>query len=263
YYKSNDWKPRYLAMLVHAASSSGNQAQALQLSQISPEELKQSDDLLFARAVALQRANKTQQAIDDLNTFLHTFPKSRMTPGVKIRLALALADNHQAGDGIATLRDLLATASPQQERSASAGEDSNDEEARSDDDDSGSNDEASSDEDTSGSKSEAESNDENDSGSNDEDQTENDDKSQVDADRPTNDDNNSESEGGATGFGRVDQYPLMTRLYMSNSDGYPAGELQWNAVDSAVYDNISGADDEEIYQFIDTLLNFAPLPELL
>jgi hypothetical protein len=39
--------------------------------------------------------------------------------------------------------------------------------------------------------------------------------------------------------------------------------VHWNAVDSAVYDNISGADEEQIYQFIDTLLNFAPLPELL
>jgi len=81
-YKSNDWKPRYLAMLVHAASASGNQTQALQLSQVSPEQLKQSDDLLFARAIALQRANKTQEAIDELNTFLQTFPKSPMTPNL-------------------------------------------------------------------------------------------------------------------------------------------------------------------------------------
>jgi hypothetical protein len=50
---------------------------------------------------------------------------------------------------------------------------------------------------------------------------------------------------------------------MSNSEGYPDGELHWNVTDSAVYDNISGADQEQIYQFIDTLLNFAPLPELL
>jgi TolA-binding protein len=254
-YKSNDWKPRYLAMLVHAASASGNQAQALQLSQISPDQLKQSDDLLFARAVALQRANKTQEAIDNLNTFLQTFPKSRMTPGVKVRLALALADNHQAGDAIATLRDLLAKGSPPQERSANAeeeatkGDDSkSNEEETTDDDDSASNDEAASDEDTSGSSDEAESN--------------NEDKSSA-GENPTGDDNNPESESAATGFGAVDQYPLTSRLYMSDSGGYPAGELHWNAVESAVYGNMSGADDEEIYQFIDTLLNFAPLPELL
>jgi outer membrane protein assembly factor BamD (BamD/ComL family) len=254
-YKSNDWKPRYLAMLVHAASAGGNQAQALQLSQISPEQLKQSDDLLFARAVALQRANKTQEAIDNLNTFLQTFPKSRMTPGVKIRLALALADNHQAGDAIATLRDLLAKASPPQQRSENAeeeateGDDSaSNEKATKDDDDSASKDEATSDKDTSGSSDEAESDEE--------------DKSSA-GENSTGDDNNPESESAATGFGAVDQYPLTSRLYMSDSNGYPAGELHWNAVESAVYGNMSGADDEEIYQFIDTLLNFAPLPELL
>jgi TolA-binding protein len=250
-YKSNDWKPRYLAMLVHAASASGNQAQALQLSQISPEQLKQSDDLLFARAVALQRTNKTQEAIDNLNIFLQTFPKSRMTPGVKVRLALALADNHQAGNAIATLRGLLAKGSPPQERSANAEEKATNgnEEATNDEDDSGSSEATSGKDDNSGPTDEAEGNDDNDSGSKDEQQT--------------SADNNSESESAATGFGAVDQYPLTSRLYMSDSGGYPAGELHWNAVESAVYGNISGADEEQIYQFIDTLLNFAPLPELL
>lgn len=240
-YKSNDWKPRYLAILVHAASASGNQAQALQLSQISPEQLKQSDDLLFARAVALQRANKTQEAIDNLDLFLHTFPKSPMTPGVKIRLALALADNHRAGDAIGTLRDLLATASPKQDQSARGEEKSND------DDDSTSNQDAKNDDENSSSDDESPADNDN-SGSNDE---------------AKSDNNDSDSKSSATGFGPVDRYPVVSRLYMSDSNGYPAGQLQWNATDSAVYGNISGADEEEIYQFIDTLLNFAPLPELL
>ena len=242
-YKSNDWKPRYLAMLVHAASSGGNQAQALQLSQISLEQLKQSDDLLFARAVALERASKTRDAIDAFRTFLSTFPKSRMTPGVKIRLALALSDNHQAGDAIATLRDLLATALPDQAKSASAEQESNDK------DDSGSSDEEVNDNETdSGSNDEVESNVEQNSQGNDEQQTGN--------------ENSSESESGATGYGQISNFPLGVR-YMSESDQYPDGEVVWNAADSAVYDNISGADEEEIRQFIDTLLNFAPLPELL
>jgi outer membrane protein assembly factor BamD (BamD/ComL family) len=254
-YKSNDWKPRYLAMLVHAASGSGNQTQALQLSQVSPEQLKQSDDLLFACAIALQRANKTQEAIDELNTFLQTFPKSSMTSGVKVRLALALADNHRAGDAIATLRDLLSTAAPKQEQSASDEEESadqddstSDQDATSDDEKAESNDEATSDDDNSGSQDEAESADENKSAA---------------GENSTGDESNSASESGATGFGPTDQYPLVSRLYMSDSNGYPVGESQWNAADSAVYGNISGADEEQIYQFIDTLLNFAPLPELL
>ncbi len=254
-YKSNDWKPRFLAMLVHAASASGNHAQALQLSQISPEQLKQSDDLLFARAIALQRTNKISESIDAFQTFLHTFPKSRMTPGVKIRLALAFVDNHHAGDAIATLRDLLATASPEQEKSASSGGESSDE------NDSTSNEEATSDDDNSGSNDEATTAAENTSGSNDE-QSENENESQPNDEEQSSDESGTASESGATGYAPLNNSPLATR-YMSNSEGYPDGELHWNVTDSAVYDNISGADQEQIYQFIDTLLNFAPLPELL
>jgi outer membrane protein assembly factor BamD (BamD/ComL family) len=252
-YKSNDWHPRYLAMLVHAASASGNHSQALQLSQISPDQLKRSDDLLFARAIALQRATQTSDAIDALQAFLKTFPESRMTPGVKIRLALALADNHQAGDAIATLRDLLATASPNQ------GEATNAEAGSTDEDKSGAN--AESGQDDSGSSDEEASDNENDS--NDEAESNDEDNSQSSDEQQTSDENSPESESGATGFGAVNNYPMMTRLYMSDSAGYPTGEAHWNAVDSTVYDNISGADEEQIYQFIDTLLNFAPLPELL
>jgi TolA-binding protein len=242
-YKSNDWQPRYLAMLVHAASASGNQGHALQLSQISPAQLKRSDDLLFARAIALQRGNKSGEAIAAFQTFLNTFPKSRMTPGVKIRLALALADNHQADDAIATLRDLLATASPNQ------GEPTNGQPE-------------SADEDKSGSNEEEESDDENNSVSNDEEESGNEDDSESNAENGNSDENSSESDSGATGYGQVNNFTLAAR-YMPGGEGYPAGELHWNAADSAVYDNISGADQEQIYQFIDTLLNFAPLPELL
>jgi len=213
-YKSSDWHPRYLAMLVQAASASGNHAQALQLSQISQDQLKQSDDLMFARAIALQRANKTREAIEVLQTFLTTFPKSRMAPGVKIRLALALQDNHQAGEAIAALRDLLAKGSQKETTSTKdKKQDADDEEE-------------------SNSKDEEKSGDE------------------------------KNSEGGATGFGRLYNASLSAR-YMPDSNGYPAGEVEWNARDSAVYDNISGADEDEINQFIDTLLNFAPLSELL
>jgi outer membrane protein assembly factor BamD (BamD/ComL family) len=214
-YKSNEWHPRYLAMLVYAASASGNQTQALQLSQIAPDQLKQSDDLLFARAIALQRANKTREAIDAFQTFLSAFPKSRIAPGVKIRLALALQDNHQAGAAIATLRDLLATASPQEPAATNA-------------------------EKKSSAEDDAEANDE----------------------KESSDKNNSEPAGGATGWGRRDNGLFFAR-YMPDSNGYPAGEREWNALDSAVYENISGADQGQIYQFIDTLLNFAPLPELV
>src|SRR4029077_3241926 len=88
------------------------------------------------------------------------------------------------------------------------------------------------------------------------------DNSQSDDEKQTSDGATSESKSGATGYGQLNNFPLAIR-YMSDSEGYATGEVPWNAADSAVYDNISGADQEQIYQFIDTLLNFAPLPELL
>jgi outer membrane protein assembly factor BamD (BamD/ComL family) len=106
-YKTDDWKPRYLAILVQAASASGNQAQALQLSGISADQLLKSDDLLFARGVALQRANRPSEAIEAFQKFLGAFPKSPMKPGVSLRLALACQDNHQAGKAIAVLSKIL------------------------------------------------------------------------------------------------------------------------------------------------------------
>src|SRR4051812_18073877 len=117
-YKSDDWQPRYLAMLVYAASGAGNQAQALQLSQIAPDKLNKSEDLLLARGIALQRANKTTDAIECFQTFLRTFPKSVMAPGVRVRLALARQDNHQAGLAVAVLCELLPK--PEQEPTPAA-----------------------------------------------------------------------------------------------------------------------------------------------
>lgn len=215
-YKSTDWQPRYLAMLVHASSVSGNQTQALQLSQISADQLKQSDDLLFARAIALQRANKTRDAIDAFQTFLSTFPKSRMTPGIKIRLALALEDNHQAGEAIATLRDLLASSPENQAKATGATKDADDAEENEKDDKPGA--------------------------------------SPRDSD--------TAAESGAVGWAKDDPSAWTSDRYMSDSEGYPAGEKEWNVAASAAYQNISGADEEQIYQLIDTLLNFAPLSEL-
>ncbi len=58
-YQSGDWKPRYLAMLAQAASATGNQDQALQLTNLSPAELEQSDDLLMVRALGFPTSGKS------------------------------------------------------------------------------------------------------------------------------------------------------------------------------------------------------------
>jgi TolA-binding protein len=106
-YESGDWKPRYLAMLAQAASATGNQEQALQLTNLSPAELERSDDLLMVRALAFQRAGKAAEAIETYRKFLATFPNSPLAGGVRLRFALALQDNHQAGAAVVELRRLL------------------------------------------------------------------------------------------------------------------------------------------------------------
>ena len=190
-YKSSDWQPRYLAMLVHAASNTGSHAQALQLSQVAPDQLTHSDDLLFARAVALQRANKAREAIDTFRTLLRTFPKSPLLPGARVRLALALQDNHQAGDAVAVLTELLPKPSAKSESSTSA-----------------------------------------------------------DSEAAEVTDEKSKSSENA-----------LESRYISQAV-YQGGEADWKVSQSAVFPNISGADEEQLHQLIDTLLNFAPLAEL-
>jgi TolA-binding protein len=201
-YKSGDWQPRYLAMLVHAASSTGNHAQALQLSQIAPNQLARSDDLLFARAVALQRANKIPEAIETFQTLLHKFPKTPLLPGAKVRLALALQDNHQAGDAVATLCELLPK--PTTGEAPVAGT-----------------------------------------------------KSKI-----TKDDREEDTDSEARKVAADESQNHNLGMRFTHEGVYPTGEAEWKISDSAVYPNLSGADEEQLYQLIDTLLNFAPLPEL-
>lgn len=201
-YKAGDWQPRYLAMLVHAASSSGNHAQALQLSQIAPEQLKRSDDLLFARGVALQRANKAKDAIDAFQTLLRTFPKSSLLPGTKVRLALALQDNHQAGEAVAVLCELLPK--PRNEETPAPSP----------------------------------------TASKDAEESDSDEESDKDVDEKSS----------------TDVYNLESRY--TEEGVYPPGEADWKVSESAVYPNLSGVDADQLHELIDTLLNFAPLPEL-
>lgn len=117
-YQANDWQPRYLAMLAQAASAAGNQEQALQLTNLAPNKLEQSDDLLFARAIALQRAGKTREAIDAYRKLLAKFPETPFAAGARLRLALALQDNHQAGAAVAELRQMLEPRTDQESQAA-------------------------------------------------------------------------------------------------------------------------------------------------
>jgi TolA-binding protein len=106
YVPAEEWQPRYLAILAHAASSRGDHTNALKLTQMTPDALQKNDDLLFARAIALQRGGKAADAIAAFRDFLARFPNSPLTDGARIRFAIALQDNHQAGEAVLELKKL-------------------------------------------------------------------------------------------------------------------------------------------------------------
>jgi len=105
-YRSDSWPSRYLAMLAQAASAVGRQDEALALTDIPASQLDASDDLLLARGIAFQRANRPAETIAVYRTLLMKFPQSPLAEGVKLKLALALVDAHQAGLAILELKQL-------------------------------------------------------------------------------------------------------------------------------------------------------------
>ena len=109
YVPADIWQPRYLAILAHAASNTGDQESAINLTGMDANGLEQSDDLLFARAVALQRAGRTPEALATFQDFLSRFPSSPLTQAARIRFAIALRDNHQAGRAVLELNNLAGT----------------------------------------------------------------------------------------------------------------------------------------------------------
>ncbi len=106
-YKDGDWQPRYLSLLAQAASAEGNQAQALQLTDLAPAALERSDDLLLVRGIALQRAGRSADAITTFRKLLGNFPDAPIAPGVRLRLAFALQDDHDAGGALIEFLGLL------------------------------------------------------------------------------------------------------------------------------------------------------------
>jgi len=119
-YEGEVWQPRYLALLVHTASNAGQHEEALRLAALVPKP-EENDDLLFAKAIALQRAGKAPEAIAAFRLLLKnpppfrlsekrfhsgSFPDSVLEKGARIRLAIALRDNRQAGLAILELKKL-------------------------------------------------------------------------------------------------------------------------------------------------------------
>ena len=110
-YQDADWQGAYLAALAQAASGAGDQGRALELVAMAPPGLlTTSDDLAFVRAVALARSGKLADAAGAFREFLKAFPRSTLAKGARLRLALALQDDHQAGAAageLLALRDAL------------------------------------------------------------------------------------------------------------------------------------------------------------
>ena len=106
-YAGAQWKPRYLAMLASAASGSGQHEQALKLITTAGAAVEKSDDLLLARGVALHRAKRPGEAAAALQTLLEKFPQSPLAKGARLRLGLALTDDHRAGEAVLALDKLL------------------------------------------------------------------------------------------------------------------------------------------------------------
>ena len=106
-YQDAPWKPRHLAILAYALSGAGQHEQALKLLQTAGVATADNDDLLFARAVVHHRTKQPAEAVTTLRTLLEKFPNSPLAPGAQLRLALALSDNHQAGEAVLALRPLL------------------------------------------------------------------------------------------------------------------------------------------------------------
>ena len=94
-YADAQWKPRYLAMLASAASGAGQHEQALKLIESAGAAVEKSDDLLFARGVALHRAKRPGEAAAALQTLLEKFPQSPLARGARLRRGLALTDDHR------------------------------------------------------------------------------------------------------------------------------------------------------------------------
>jgi len=91
------WRPKYLAILAWASSECGEHLQAIRVCDLAGPELDDSDDLLFVRAVALQRAGKPAEAIVGFRRLNDKFPESPLAAEAPFRIATALRDEHESG----------------------------------------------------------------------------------------------------------------------------------------------------------------------
>jgi TolA-binding protein len=104
-YRGKLGQDRYIAILAHAASDNGDQEGALKLVGLNGPATD-NDDLMFVRALVLQRAGKLDDAVAVYRAFLRKFPTSPLAAGAQYRLGLTLHDQRKDGAALLELAAL-------------------------------------------------------------------------------------------------------------------------------------------------------------
>jgi TolA-binding protein len=104
-YRGKLGQDRYIAILAHAASDNGDQEGALKLVGLNGPTTD-NDDLMFVRALVLQRAGKLDDAVAVYRAFVRKFATSPLAAGAQYRLGLTLHDQKKDGDALLELAAL-------------------------------------------------------------------------------------------------------------------------------------------------------------
>lgn len=102
-FKAAGLESRHIASLALAAGGAGRVEEALKL--LEQVDAESTDDLIFAKAVVYQRARKPAEAASAFALLRKKFPTSVLSKGSKTRQALALVDDHRAGEAAMVLMD--------------------------------------------------------------------------------------------------------------------------------------------------------------
>ena len=93
---------RFVAILAHAASDQGNQAEATQLLKFGKAK-SENDDYAYVKGLVLQRSGRLPECVSAYRQFLQKYPDSPLASGVRYRLGLALHDLHQDGAAVSEI----------------------------------------------------------------------------------------------------------------------------------------------------------------
>jgi TolA-binding protein len=102
-YAAGSWPSKYLAILAWAATEAGEHRQAVRVTEIQRPDEPEADDLIFVRAVAMQRAGDFASATQQFKRLQSQFPLSPLTSDSMFRLATCYRDQREAGLAVVEL----------------------------------------------------------------------------------------------------------------------------------------------------------------